>query len=248
MRFVPLAITCLALPFAAVAAPTNVNTCQTLSQPGSYVVNKNLASNGDCIVIASDFVTLDLDGFVITGGGQGTGAGVTELREQGFRGITVRNGTITNFAQAIALSRSTGVTVERIHATANADHAITVGDMSTVRSSVAIANGRDGIRLGQRGLVTGSNAEENGGAGIRVNMGGNVIGNTVGRNKLSGISTVEGANVINNVSRNNSLWGVFMDCPGLFMGNTASNNGSSASDNFKDVSGGCVVNEHNSTL
>ena len=62
-----------------------------------------------------------------------------------------------------------------------------------------------------------------------MDIGGNVIGNTVGRNKLSGISTVEGANVINNVSRNNALYGVFMDCPGLFMGNATSNNGSSAS-------------------
>lgn len=244
MRFFALAVTCIALPFAAVAAPTIVTTCQTLNQPGSYVVDKNLTSAGDCIVIGSDFVTLDLDGFVISGNGK-SGAGISELRDQGFRGITVRNGTITNFAQAILLPKSTGATVERIHATANASHAISVGDMATVRSSVAIANGQDGIRLGQRGLVTGSNAEENGGAGIRVDMGGNVIGNTVGRNKLAGISAVEGAAVINNVSINNTLYGVFMDCPGLFMGNTASFN---LAGNFKDVSGGCVVEVHNSTL
>jgi hypothetical protein len=244
MRLVSLAALAGLASTLAAAAPQAIATCQMINQPGSYVVDKNLTAAGDCIVIAADFVTLDLDGFVITGNGK-SGAGVSELRGQPFRGITVRNGTITGFAQAILLTKSTGATVERIHATANADHAISLGDMATVRSSVAIANGHDGIRVGQRGLVTGSNSEENGGAGIRVDMGGNVIGNTVGRNKISGISTVEGASVINNVSRNNSSYGIFMDCPGLAMGNATSNN---LAGNFFDVSGGCVVETHNSTL
>ena len=76
-------------------------------------------------------------------------------------------------------------------------------------------------------------------------IGGNVNGNTVARNGLDGISTVEGASVLNNVSRNNGRNGVVMDCPGLFMGNTSSNN---VTQNFVDISGGCVVDEHNSTL
>jgi len=218
-----LAAACLAaLPFAAHAAPANVNNCQAITAPGSYVLNKNLSSTTDCIVIASDFVTLDLNGFVISGAG--TGSGVTELRSQPFRGVVVRNGVITNFASAIELPNSTAATVEGISAIANTGNGIVTGYLAMVRNNIAI---------------------DNLGSGIRVGIGGNVSGNSVARNKGSGISTVEGASVLNNVVRNNSGNGVFMDCPGLFFGNTSSNSGG---DNFHDVSGGCVVDEHNSTL
>jgi hypothetical protein len=223
LRRTLLATACLAtVPFAAHAAPTQVAACQMITAPGSYELAANLSSTGDCMIIASDWVTLDLKGFLITGAGRGSG--VVELRGQPFRGTTVRNGVITNFGSGIELPNGTGTTVERINASAN--------------------NG-NGIVTGYRPVVRDSTAADNAGSGIRVGAGGLVIGNSVGRNKASGISTVDGASVLNNVSRNNSGNGVFMDCPGLFMGNTSSNNGGV---NFLDVSGGCVVDEHNSTL
>jgi len=211
---------CAALP--ALAAPRVINACQTLTEPGSYVVNRNLQSSGDCLVVAADFVTIDLDGFVITGSGTGFGVGSPVLVER--RSINVRNGVITGFDTGVYLEYASDVTVERVTASANANNGIVVGNYSSVRASQAVTNG---------------------GTGIRVAIGGNVNGNTVARNGLNGISTVEGASVLNNVSRNNGRNGVVMDCPGLFMGNTASNN---VMQNFVDISGGCVVDEHNSTL
>ena len=218
--FALAACACAALP--AVAAPRVLNACQTLTEPGSYVVNRNLQSNGDCLVVAADFVTIDLDGFVLSG--TGTGSGVAGQGSTEWHATTVRNGTITGFGNGVSLSSATDSTVERINATGNAASGIVVGTNSSVRASQAVSNGANGIRVG---------------------IGGNVSGNTVARNGGNGISTVEGANVLDNVSRNNSGHGVFMDCPGLFMGNASSNN---LGDNFHDVSGGCVVNEHNSTL
>jgi hypothetical protein len=235
----------IGLSASAAAAPLVITACTTLTQPGSYVVGNNLnAAGSDCLVVANDFITIDLNGFLISG--IKAGSGVTALRNAAFRGITVRNGTITGFAQAILLTNSTGVTVERINATANSGDAIVAGDGATVRDSVAVGNGGSGIRLGQRALVSGNNSEQNGFDGILVGIGGNIVGNTVGLNKASGISTVEGANIVNNVSRNNSADGIVTDCPSAVVANTTSNN---LGQNLNVIGGvGCIVNANNSTI
>ena len=102
-----LASLCVACPLA-VAAPRLVTNCMAITQPGSYIVFNNIQATGDCLVVQSDFVTIDLSGFAISG--NGTGAGVVEHLAVGRRGITIRNGTITGFASAIQLGNSTAVT------------------------------------------------------------------------------------------------------------------------------------------
>ena len=52
--------------------PTEIERCQTISQPGSYVLVHNLTATGDCLLINADFVTVDLAGFAIIGSGTGT--------------------------------------------------------------------------------------------------------------------------------------------------------------------------------
>ena len=58
------------------AAPKVLNNCQTIVEPGAYVVGKNIAASGDCFVIAADNVNLDFDGFVLTGNGTGSALGI----------------------------------------------------------------------------------------------------------------------------------------------------------------------------
>lgn len=242
---------CVALPLGALAAPKNINGCTAITEPGSYVVARNLAATGDCLVIQADFVTVDLDGFVISG--NGTGAGIAEFLATGRRGITVRNGVITGFQGAVVLSHSSGVTVERINATANAFDAIVAGDMASAIRNTVVGNGGMGLRLGQRALATGNTVNENVGNGILVDIGGNVAGNTVGRNQAAGIVALEGALVANNVSRNNGSNGIVVDCPSAVIANTTSNN---LGDNLHLIGGACdpssqaccVVSDHNSTL
>jgi hypothetical protein len=53
--------------------------CQTISQPGSYELTDNLTTNGDCLVITADFVTIDLAGFTITGNSNITAPGTAIL-------------------------------------------------------------------------------------------------------------------------------------------------------------------------
>jgi hypothetical protein len=49
--------------------PIDIEKCQTISQPGSYKLVKNLtftSSSGTCLTITANFVTIDLAGFAIS--------------------------------------------------------------------------------------------------------------------------------------------------------------------------------------
>jgi hypothetical protein len=220
---IALTAACLALSPGVLGAPQLINNCTTIGQPGSYVVNRNLAAAGDCLLVAADSVTIDLDGFTISG--NGTGAGVVESPALTTRrNVTVKNGAVTGFANGVSFPYSESVTVERVNASGNSGLGISVGNYSTVRAS---------------------NASFNGTTGIRAELGASVSGNSVARNAGNGISVTEGANVSGNAVRNNTGYGILVDCPGLVFANTTSNN---VGGNYHDISGGCVVNEHNSTL
>jgi hypothetical protein len=222
-RNIPFAAFVLLVPFVSVAAPQPLNNCQTLSQPGSYEVNRNLNANGDCLVIAADFVTVDLNGFVLSG--NGAGAGIAVPAGPVRRGLSVRNGVATGFLNGIDAANTTGTAVERVYATGNTLHGILAGD---------------------RAIVSRSRSTNNGGDGIRVGRGATVAGNVVGDDQ-NGIFADAGSSVLHNASRNNRVHGVVMDCPGLFLGNVSSNSGTAGTggENFHDFSGGCVENVHN---
>ena len=244
---------CLAAALAAsqaAAAPRVLQNCATLNEPGSYVVGRNLSANNDCFVIDSDFVTIDLDGFVISG--NGTGSAFVERLAVGRRGLTLRNGVVTGFANGVLMGNSSSITIERVRFEDNTSNAVRAGDMVTVKDCHAVRNGR-GIELGQRALVSGNVVNESAlGPGILVGIGSNVIGNAVGRSH-SGIVMSEGGLLSNNISRNNATYGVLMDCPGTVVGNTLSNNltanlaqpGVGACD---PTQGCCLVTGHNSTI
>jgi hypothetical protein len=240
----------VALPAFAFAAPRVINSCATLDEPGAYVLGRNVAAAGDCFVIRADFVTLDLDGFVVTG--NGTGAAVVEHLAVGVKGTTVRNGAIRGFVTGIQLGNSSEATIDRVLLTGSSFTAIIAGDTATVTASKVVRNG-GGISLGQRGVVTGSTVNDNQGTGIRVGLGGKVSGNAVGRNSADGISGAEGALISDNVSRNNTRHGISVDCPSAVIGNTSTNN---LGDNLHVIGNACDPNAatccitaaHNSTL
>jgi hypothetical protein len=60
-----IAIAFGATTLGAQAAPKAIRACQTISEPGSYVLERDLVLVGtlDCLDIAADFVTVDLAGF-----------------------------------------------------------------------------------------------------------------------------------------------------------------------------------------
>jgi hypothetical protein len=154
----------------------------TLSQPGSYILAGNLqppAGKTTGINIASNDVTIDLDGFTLNG------AAVASIGISGgaFDSATIRNGTITGFATHGIFGQGDNWIVKKMVVVKNGGHGIVVyGFDSSVRGSTVTQNGDAGILCRDRCLIADSTVSANGGRGIELNTGtvlGNVIiGNT----------------------------------------------------------------------
>jgi hypothetical protein len=159
----------------------------TITQPGSYRLSGNLTVPADAsgIVIQADHVTLDLNGFRLAGDGTGGVFGVATLdnNDLGLNrvGVTVRNGTITNFVSGIVLSVS-GASGDRssevrdIRAIGNRINGIAVGDNAMVTGSFAVSN-VVGILAGQNAIVSGNTATANTQRGFVIDCPGTVVGN-----------------------------------------------------------------------
>jgi hypothetical protein len=176
----------------------------TISLPGSYKLSGNLTlpANTDGIVIAADGVTIDLNGFTITGGGGGTAIS----DPGGHAGIAIRNGSITHFTFGIVLGGSTNVDrpesseIQQIRAFNNENTAIVVGSNASVTGNVVTKN-VSGIDVGDNAVVSSNTVTHNGTALI------------VGAN-----STISG----NTLSSNGN--GLIVFCPSAVVGNTIQNN------------------------
>ena len=115
-----------------------ITKCQTITTPGLHVLVNNLVTQGTCIVIASDFVTLELAGFTIRG--NGTGMAITD-GNTGRKGITVRNGVVTNFDFGVDLALSNSIVVEGVKAIGNSNAGFDVGTFCILINNIAEGNG-----------------------------------------------------------------------------------------------------------
>src|SRR5690349_12443222 len=93
----------------AQAAPKVLNNCQPITDPGAYVIGKNITAAGDCFVVAADNVNVDLDGFVLTG--NGTGSAFVEQLAVGRKGLSIRNGVVTGFANGVFMLNSSAMVI-----------------------------------------------------------------------------------------------------------------------------------------
>ena len=93
----------------AAAGPKVITKCKTLHEPGAYVLGKNLtvqeaAEAARLPALGDDFISVDLDGFTITGSGaKGAGIRLSDDFGGGGRGFEIRGGTIAFFARGIDL-------------------------------------------------------------------------------------------------------------------------------------------------
>ena len=144
----------------------------TISEPGSYRLSSDLVvTGGTGFWIESDNVTLDLNGFTLSGG-----------RDDGIfifaANVEVRNGTVRGFGRHGIFSRNAGRCFDCVDA-----EGVRIIDVR------AIGNGFNGIRMESQGaLVEGCSAHANGNAGINVQGQGGLVKNSVARvNKTYGI-------------------------------------------------------------
>lgn len=212
------------------AAPHPINGCQTINASGSYVLTGNVTANGDCLLIAADSVTIDLDGHTITGPGNGS-SGVTTSDTTIRYDITIRNGMIKGFGAALhfALGKSARrVTVERMTITGNTANGIILGAWSIVKDCIVNGNGGYGIYVGEGSLVVGNITNHNGSEGIH-SLGKSLISDNVANNNGDkGIYVFNSSNVLNNTASGNGQIGIYAYCPSMLNGNAAANNDRSA--------------------
>jgi hypothetical protein len=185
----------------------------TIGQPGSYRLSSNLnvPAGAAGIVLFASGVTIDLNGFQIAGSGAGTGISALQAR----RGITVRNGTVTNFEKGIDLK----------------------GLGSDVRDLTVFGNTAVGIELGGGATVSGNRVFSNG-VGIVVVNGATVSGNTFLFNSIFGLHANAGAVIRGNSFSLNSGGGLEVGCPSTLVANTFFNNGSEG--DIVETSPGCT--------
>jgi len=112
------------------AGPRRIKTCGEIKAPGSYVLVKNLFAQSpkSCIKISARYVTLDLGGFAIIGQGDRVPGFRAIWVEplQGFEGIAVRNGSVQNFYDGVALEGAAGSSVESVRVVFNLNDGISL--------------------------------------------------------------------------------------------------------------------------
>jgi len=189
----------------------------TLSQRGSYKLTGNLvvpAATGAILVTASD-VSIDLNGFTITGANTCSGYGATVActntgsaagieAAAGVTDVQVRNGTVEGFEKA-GLWLNQRSTVDRVKSRFNDGYAIVVRADSSVGNSWVERNG--GGVYSEGGLVFDTIASGNRVSGIVVSV------------------PADGALLRNNVATHNGIYGLFGSANHTtFMDNQANKN------------------------
>jgi hypothetical protein len=156
-----------------------------ITQPGSYKLSGNLQAkdqNTDVIAIASDNVTIDLNGFSITGTAVcsgsplsctnlGTGRGIATTSavstRQDYFAITIRNGVIQGMGFAGIWLSGDSFLIEYMHIRSNGESGIhtlrQVGPQlsAIIQHNNLKQNDRDGVSLYGGGAVTDNVCTEN---------------------------------------------------------------------------------------
>jgi putative cofactor-binding repeat protein len=214
------------LPEAA-ADPARISMCQKITRSGSYELARNLTATGNCIVLAADYVTVDLGGFTITGNGTGIGVSTDQLGSR--RGYVVRHGMVANFNRGVDLGNAVDAVIEGIYASDSAEVGIYAGYSSIVTGNIVRGSGEVGIEALDGSVVRGNtvNGTKKGplnlGNGIVVNGGTVVSGNTSDFNAGHGIHVTCPSNVMGNT--------VVQNTDGNIIINPATPTGCSQSDN-----------------
>jgi len=217
-----------------------------ISQPGSYYLTTNLAgvSGKNGIEIATNNVTLDLNGFVLQGV-SGSQNGINF--PGGLTNVTVRNGTVSGWGNIGVCSAygfsAANVVFERLTVSANNNNGIkNLGAGCVVRDCNSQNNSSAGIEC-DGGIVSGCTANNNGYTGIKM-LGGTVSGCSAQNNLANGIYVASGT-VSGCFVKGNHTSGIYVDAPGSeVIGNTCIGNNTANSIN----DAGIYINDSNNRI
>ena len=205
-------------------AVTDINSCQTIVEPGSYRVMQNLTpvGTGGCLDIRTSDVTIDLQGHVITGNGGTSSAGVSVPNAFLGGNIVVRNGTIRFFRDGVRFAgHINGLRIENLQVHNNPGFGIFVASNAIVSGNMARNNGTGIIVRPPFGLAGD----------------GSLITDNTAIDNVSGINVeVAGSTASGNVVQRNTGDGIRLTCPINFRGNTSTANNV----NLRLLGSGCL--------
>lgn len=180
----------------------------TITQPGSYVVGRNLTgvAGQHGIRIQASHVSLDLRGFGVMGvPGSLSGVFVDGARQN----VKISNGTIGQWgARGIDATTCQGLGVAGCTIPDNDDDGLCSGPDATVTDTTCTGNGGEGIECGNDSKVDGCDCGDNGGTGCTTGNGSKVTGTTATGNVLGGIRAGIGSAVTRCVARGNAGDGI----------------------------------------
>jgi Periplasmic copper-binding protein (NosD) len=161
----------------------------TISTPNtSYRLTGSLTvpASTDGIDVTAPNVTIDLNGFSITGAG---GTSAIGINATGEGDVTVENGTVTGFTSGSGIDVGNNGIVKNMHADSNGTGIIVGGTYAVVQACTTNSNGTAGILLNAAGSVISGNTVNGNGNGINANLAASalIIGNTITNNTSDGI-------------------------------------------------------------
>lgn len=181
----------------------------TISQPGAYYLAGNVTATGATagIVIASDDVNLDLNGFALTGiVGATRGIDVPAAH----RNLTVKNGTVRGWpGGGVRAENASGSLLEKLCASGNSggvfSAGLAIGDGSLIKDCVSTGNlsSAAGFKSSTNTTVVNSTASSNAGYGFYLGGTSTITGCTANANSVYGILAATSCTIINcNISNN----------------------------------------------
>lgn len=206
----------------------------TISLPGSYKLSGNLTmpSGKTGIVIATNSVTIDLNGFRIRGiSPQGYETAISD-NGQARLNITIRNGSVSAVRTGINLSASTQCAIEQVRFTNVGSTAVMVGDYSTVvNNSIYDVTGVSNLA----------------GIGISGKQGQTIRGNTISQVSSPKASLKAGGIKVSNNSlvQDNA---VMSSGIGISVGLNSTVSGNTVSRNYTGIQAGASSTVSNNTV
>ncbi|QOJ00347.1 MAG: hypothetical protein HRU70_07525 [Phycisphaeraceae bacterium] len=221
-----------------------------IQSPGSYYLASNIVgvSGQDGIRITADNVTLDLNGFTVSGV-SGSRAGIISINTR--TNVVVRNGGVNGWGhEGVNLLTATASRVEGVTSYGNLRDGIAVGNASVVEGCVALSNGTNGFQGSSSASFNRCVARLNANAGFRGTtnsilrdciadtngtigqahhgffFGSNavVVSCTSLSNRADGFNLGEGSQVTASTARSNATGGIVTSGNSVVTQCTASNN------------------------
>jgi len=184
-----------------------------ISSPGSYYLVEDILGlpGQDGITIDASDVTLDLNGFSVIGNLEVLSEDGVDVPDAGHRNITIRNGTVKNFAggHGLKLAFAENCRIEHVTASLNGNgvsggDGFNLGGGTVVVGCIAVGNGDDGYSAAFPVAFEGCSATGNTDDGFSV-VDATIRGSTARSNGADGFdllrSTVSDSQATDNACR-----------------------------------------------